>query len=256
MLFPITAPTMKPSVISVVSCVLWVGLFACLAPVSEIHAFQQQQVEDELPWGLGTTYVFRYQEQGAIIGSEEFTIQLRGKVEDGFDVNSTVKLADDEAKYEFKTRLLTTQHGHPVNYSRKAKIDEKLLNIQNDFQDERVTVHASGMVRLDQEIKIPKSVFCFDSNLMASWALLTSFWELEPSSKFEIQTFHNTALKINPVKVEVSKEKRFKWNGQVIEGVVCHLDPLNNNLYFDKTGRLLRVQQGKLIMELIETASP
>ena len=115
--------TMKPSVIPVVSCVLWVGLFACLAPVSEIHAFQQQQVEDELPWGLGTTYVFRYQEQGAIIGSEEFTIQLRGKVEDGFDVNSTVKLADDEAKYEFKTRLLTTQHGHPVNYTRKAKID-------------------------------------------------------------------------------------------------------------------------------------
>ncbi|MED5287266.1 MAG: hypothetical protein VYC71_14860, partial [Planctomycetota bacterium] len=61
---------------------------------------------------------------------------------------------------------------------------------------------------------------------------------------------------INPVQVEVSKEKRFKWNDQVIEGVVCHLDPLNNNLYFDKTGRLLRVQQGKLVMELIDTASP
>merc|ERR1712005_77103 len=94
----------KPRVILAVSRVLWVGLFACLAPVSAIHAFQQQQVEDDLPWDLGTTYVFRYQEQGAIIGSEEFTIQLRGKVEDGFDVNSTVKLADDEAKYEFKTR--------------------------------------------------------------------------------------------------------------------------------------------------------
>jgi hypothetical protein len=223
---------------------------------SPLLAVQEQESVPELPWELGTSYVFRYEEDGVAIGSEEFTVQLRGKVEDGYDVNSTVQLANDKAKYEFKTRLMTTEQGHPVSYLRKAKIDEKLLNIRNDFEGQQVSVHVSGMVRLDQEIKLPQGVYCFDSNLMAAWCVLTSFWELEPESRFEIQTFHASALKISPVKVEVSEERKFKWNGLTIEGVVCHLDPLNNNLYFDKAGRLLRVQQGKLIMELAPATSP
>lgn len=233
-----------------------VSLLNVVMLASPATAFQQQDAVVEFPWELNTKYVFRYEEEGVAIGTEEFTIQLRGKAEDGYDVNSTVKLANDEAKYEFKTRLMTTQQGHPTSYLRKAKIDEKLLNIRSDFDDQKISVHVSGMVRLDQEVKLTDKVFCFDSNLMAAWALLTSVWDLEPESRFEIQTFHASALKINPVKVEVSEERRFKWNGLTVEGVVCHLDPLNNNLYFDKSGRLLRVQQGKLLMELVPTTTP
>lgn len=232
------------------------SLFGMVMLASPLLAFQEQDPVPELPWELGTQYVFRYEEDGVAIGSEEFTVQLRGKVEDGYDVNSTVTLANDKAKYEFKTRLMTTQQGHPVSYLRKAKIDEKLLNIRNDFEGQQVSVNVSGMVRLDQEIKLPEKVYCFDSNLMAAWCVLTSFWDLQPESRFEIQTFHASALKTNPVKVDVSEERKFKWNGLTVEGVVCHLDPLNNNLYFDKAGRLLRVQQGKLIMELVPVTSP
>ena len=238
---------------------IWAPVASLLSVVilaSPVFAFQQQDTLPELPWELDTKYVFRYEEDGVAIGAEEFTFQLRGKADEGYDVNSTVKLANGEAEYEFKTRLITTQQGHPISYLRKAKIDEKLLNIRNDFEDQKVSVHVSGMMRLDQEVKLTDKVFCFDSNLMASWCLLTSVWNLEPESRFEIQTFHASALKINPIEVEVGKERRFKWNGQTVEGVVCHLDPLNNNLYFDKTGRLLRVQQGKLLMELVPATTP
>ena len=206
-----------------------------------------------LPWQIGKRYLFRYKQGETDIGTEAFTItkvQRDGK--DAYEVNSDVDLKVGGFTVKGTTRLSTAANGEPFAFVRDLDAAGQQYKMECAFKDGEVDVKVSGAKELTRQIKIPRGAYCFDNNLLSSWAIICPQLHFEKDEDVEVRVFHPSSLQVIPLTFKPQRQAPVSVDGKQTPCWQCEVDPIQNTFWITGDGRFVKAQQGKLTMELAE----
>ncbi|MDG2220495.1 MAG: transglutaminase-like domain-containing protein [Rubripirellula sp.] len=221
-------------------------------------AVDQMPVAKPLAWVLGRSYTFRYMKGEKEIGSETFTVdKVKHEGENAIQMSAKTQLkVNFLTSIQSDTTLLVAPNAAPISFRQDLSALVQKVKIECSFGEGVVKEVISGTTSLKREIKLPKQFYCFDNNLMGSWVVICSQLELELGEGVQITTFHPSTMQTIPLTFTPTGMKNIQLGGKQIECFECEVSPIKNTFWISKDGRFLRCQQGDLVIELVEGASP
>ncbi len=205
-----------------------------------------------LSWRLDTQYQFEYFKAGSSLGTESF--QITRQLPPGkpvLRVSSQVKLKINAlASLTSTTKLEVAENGEPIAFERDFAVMLKKTKVACTFKDRKAHVEISGSQSLSRDIDLPGGVFCFDNNLMSSWALVCSQLPLELNKSLTIRTFHPSSLQIISLTITPSKLSTVKVGDAEVECLECDVSPIHNTFWITRDRRFVRATQGDLDIRL------
>jgi hypothetical protein len=206
-----------------------------------------------LPWKLDKQYAFKFSQDDKEIGREVITF-TKGKREgkESCQVKSELNLKAGGVTIKSTASLTTAPNGLPLVFHRVLEADGKKYTIECTFREGTVQAKVSGDKELAREIKVPEGVYCFDNNLMASWALIFSQLNYEAGKEVSIRTFHPSSLQILPIAFKPGPPAQVTVGGKKVECYRCEVASIANTFWITRDGMFVRAQQGGLVIELTE----
>jgi transglutaminase-like putative cysteine protease len=206
-----------------------------------------------LPWKPGRTYTYRYVQDGQEIGRETFVLtQTKHDGKDAFQVKSDLDLKAGGVAVKGAATLVVTPAALPLSYRRDLEAAGQKYTFDCAFRDGTVEAKVCGAKELSREIKLPAGCYFFDNNLMASWALLCSQPALQAGKSVELRAFSPSALQTLTVTLEPAAPGPVTVAGREVECFPCEVPVIKNTFWITRDGRLLKVGQGKLAVELTD----
>lgn len=231
-------------------------------PNSSDKAFQFAAARP-LPWKPNVPYVYVYRQGDQKLGEERFHFGDGNANEDnrsnGADENVPSRLRvvaelnlrlDLLRSLSSKAQLTAAANGRPLKFRRELSALLQTTTIECQFQETKVQTTVSGLTRLEREIDLPPGAFCFDNNFLAGWALAASQLPLEPEQTLLVRTYHPSLMQILPITFNVKEAVSVKIGDDMVECLRCEIEPIKNTFYITRDGRLVKVTQGDLVIEL------
>ena len=204
-----------------------------------------------VPWENGKKYTYRYLLKGKEIGRETFVIQRTEREgTKGFTLEDTLHLGlKPSTTLDSTTRLAVSPKMRPVDFDRRTT-EPREMRVHCRFSQKSVQEKVSGTRSLEKTIEIPNDVYCFDNNLIASFALICTQLELEVGRALRIEAFHPSSLQVLGIKFTPTEEETIQVGGKAVKCFRCTVDPIGNTFWITADGRLVRVAAGELAIEI------
>ncbi len=239
------------------------GVIPALVDVVEFEPANASPTGDKfakpkpLPWELNKTHTFRYTQGEKELGIESFTIKSVEK--DG------VSAYEMKAKASLKINLLTSittdttmvvaDNAKPISFSQNLAALLQKVTIACTFEEGLVKQDISGTTNLSREIKLPAGAYCFDNNLMGSWALICSQLELKAGESLQIKTFHPSTMQIIPLTFTPQAPAPIQIGNEQVICFECDVAPIKNTFWISQDGRFVRAKQGDLVIEWVPSVT-
>jgi hypothetical protein len=105
---------------------------------------------------------------------------------------------------------------------------------------------------MTRDIKLKPADLCFDNNLIGSFAAICTQLDLAPGKTVNVRTYHPSSMQIIPLTIKCESVEKVKISGEEVECFKCLVGPINNNFWITRDGRLMKVSQGSLVIELVK----
>jgi transglutaminase-like putative cysteine protease len=204
-----------------------------------------------LTWKLDRDYVYSYSQNGTHLGTETF--RLRQSIQDEqpvWELTDKFDLTAGGTRVQSSTRMLTSVRATPLLFDREMTAQGSTVKRICQFRDQAVSVRISGAVQATQDLQIPGDCYCFDNNLIASFALICSQFELEENTQFDIRTFHPTSSSVINLTFQVKGVRQIRLGNAEQECFECWVEPIKNTFWITRDGRLVKVEAGGLSIEV------
>ncbi len=222
-------------------------------PANRELSAEQPAAARPLPWKDGQEYVYQYTKSGQDIGKETFRfLQTDVDGQPTIQLRDVLDLVDGAVVVKGEALLVAKRNAQPISFHRNLDAAGRKFVMDCDFQGDVVKTRITGDVNMSRDIKIDSSVRCFDNNLLGSFALICSQLPLESGKTINVRTFHPSSLQIIPLSFEVGEIEKLQVGGREVECFKCMVEPLKNNFWISRDGRLVQVGQGPLLIQLVE----
>ena len=124
------------------------------------------------------------------------------------------------------------------------------------FQNDAVKVKITGRTEMEREISLKPGIYCFDNNLISSFALICSQFDLQENSKIELRTFHPSTMSVIALTFQLKQIKKIPVAEQEVECFECFVEPIKNTFWITRDGRLVKVEARGLAIELSPLDAP
>src|SRR5262249_41448339 len=206
-----------------------------------------------LPWKLDRKYTYRYTQDDKELGKEVVTFtKVKREGKDAYQMKSeaTLKVGGSEFK---KTTLLTVEpNALPLSLHSDLDAAGTKYTIECVFRDGTAHVKVSGARELTHESKAPIGVYCFDNNLMGSWAMLFSQLDYVVDKEVSVRAFHGSSLQVLPITFKPGAPTEVTIGGKKLSCYKCEIATLSSTFWITRDGRFVKSHQGNLVIELSE----
>ncbi len=206
-----------------------------------------------LSWKRGQEYVYKYTKSGQAIGTEKFRfekIEVDGR--EAIQLHDTLDLADGAVVVKSTTRMTANLNATPISFHREMDAVGKKYVFDCDFQADVVKTKITGAANMTRDINIAPGVQCFDNNLIGSFSLICSQLALEPGKTIDIRTYHPSSMQVFALSIKVGATEQLQVEGKEVECFKCLVEPIKNTFWITRDGRLVKVAQGPLVIELVQ----
>ena len=220
-------------------------------PANRELSVEEPTVARPLPWKNGQDYVYQYTRNGQDIGKETFRFNAADV--DGqptIQLHDTLDLADGAVVVKGDTLLVAKPNSAPISFHRGLDAAGRKYVMDCEFAGDVVKTKITGAVSMSRDVKIDSGVRCFDNNLIGSFALICSQLSLESGKTIDLRAFHPSSLQILSLSFQVGEIEKLQVGGQDVECFKCVVEPLKNDFWISRDGRLLQVAQGPLVIKL------
>jgi hypothetical protein len=204
-------------------------------------------------WKLGQEYTYRFSKDGNAIGDEKFRFE---KIEvDGqpaFQLTDNLGLADGPVVVKGTTKLVVKPNAEPVSYHRELDAAGKKYVFDCGFEGNVVKAKITGAANMTRDIQLKPADLCFDNNLIGSFAAICTQLTLEPGKTVDVRTYHPSSMQIITLTFKCERVETVEICGEEVECFKCLVGPINNNFWISRDGRLMKVSQGPLVIELVK----
>ena len=80
-------------------------------------------------------------------------------------------------------------------------------------------------------LRLKTGTYCFDNNLIASFALICSQLDLKENQKIELRTFHPSSMSVIPLSFQIQGRKSTQVSGKEVECFECFVEPIKNTFW-------------------------
>ncbi len=202
----------------------------------------------ELPYRLGERYRYEYRVAGKVLGEETF--EFAAGEGDSIVLEADVELGEGLSGHRSHVRITARPDGSVRRFDRTI---EGLLRstLECEFGERVVTGRNRANLRDRRlELEVDPSTRFFDNNLISSFALMSYGWVLEQEGAVSVETYHASTMTILRLTFRVGPTTELTWGDRTVAGRWCDVEPISNRFFFDTQGRLLRIEQGSLVIEL------
>ncbi len=204
-----------------------------------------------LGWKLERDYTYTYVQNATTLGTEVFRVtpvELDGKP--SYCVTDTLDLTAQGKRVQSTTQLTVGSNALPRSFHRVFEAGGVKVTRQCDFRDDKVKVSITGPTEMKREISLQPGTYCFDNNLISSFALLCSQLDLKEDSQIELRTFHPSTMSVIPLTFQLKKVQKIPLAGQEVECFECFVEPIKNTFWLTRDGRLVKVEAPGLAIEV------
>lgn len=211
-----------------------------------------------LPWKLDQQHTYRYRQGERELGDEKMTIRrVERSGKPAYEMRSQMELAVSATmSLKSTTTLVTALDMRPLHFERELSLGGQTSKLVGDFGAGAVQVAITGAQNLNHEVKLPADTFCFDNNLLGSFALLCSRLKLESGKQVAVRTFHPSTLQLITLTFQPGELEKVTICDRELECFVCQVEPIKNTFWITPDGRLVRVGQGELTITLTSISPP
>jgi hypothetical protein len=205
----------------------------------------------QLSWKLDQEYTYTYVQNGQKIGTQPFRI-ARTKVNenDGYSVDSTLDITARGTRVQSQTRLVVQPNAMPISFHRVFEVKGTKVIRKGDFEQDSVHMKITGPVNVDREIKTKPGTYCFDNNLIPSFSMICSQFDLKENTKVEIGTFHPTSMTLIALSFQIKERRKIKVGEKHVECFECFVEPIKNTFWITPDRRLVKVEAPGLVIDL------
>ncbi len=227
------------------------------APTNRTPVDAAPAVAKPLPWKYDHDYTYTYFQNGKKLGTQVFHVARR-KRDDRIDQELTSKLdlTASGTHVVSTTRMVLQPNVLPVSFHRDFQAGGTKVTRQCDFRDGAVHVAITGAAEMQRDIAIKPGTYCFDNNLIPSFAMICAQLDLKENTRIPIRTFHPTSMSLISLTFEVKEMKTIKVAGQDIECFECAVAPLNNTFWITRDRRLVKVEAPGVVIDLSPGTDP
>ncbi len=202
-------------------------------------------------WDVDKNYTYTYVLNGQKLGTEVFRLQKSQPAgQDGLELTSTLDLTTQGAKIHSVTRLVAQSDAIPRLFHRDFDVNGTKTTSHCEFGPEAVKVTISGATALSRDIAIKTGTYCFDNNLLASFALICSQLDLKENQKIELRTFHPSSMSVISLSFQFQGRKNTQVSGKEVECFECFVEPIKNTFWITPAGRLVKIEAKGLVVEV------
>lgn len=220
-------------------------------PQSEPLSIVEWNASRPFSFPSGEEFRYVYRLNGKELGTETFSFDLSEAGVIALTVNTDLDAGG--ARLTSEVTYKATIEGVPSEFERSLSLGLRSV-LECEFREGKVFGrNRSGLRNRHVELDVNEATRFFDNNLISSFALMGFGWQLEEGKRFEIETYHASSMTLMPLTFEVGEKSQLAWGDEVVEGWWCEVSPISNRFFFDSQGRLLRVEQGDLVIELVDT---
>ncbi|MCU0960129.1 MAG: lasso peptide biosynthesis protein [Pirellulaceae bacterium] len=202
-------------------------------------------------WELAKDFTYTYTQGGQRIGTEVFRFDAStGEGQPGLQLTSQLDVTAQGRAVRAETRIETDLRALPRRFARKFDVGGKQTTIECQFAGDTVHVKISGATQMTRDIPFKAGTYCFDNNLIASFALIASQFDLAPNKTIELRTFHPSTLQEIPLTVRVKDVKSLRVAGTDVACFECTVEPIQNTFWITRDNRLVKVDAPGVVIEL------
>ncbi len=204
-----------------------------------------------IPWKLDQDYTYTYVQNAVKLGTEVFRV---AKAElDGQEyrtVTDTLDLTAQGTHIQSTTQMMVQPNVLPRSFQRVHEDRGTKVTQECTFQNDAVKVKITGPTEMEREISLKPGIYCFDNNLISSFALICSQFDLQENSKVELRTFHPSSMSVIALTFQLKQIKKIPVAEQEVECFECFVEPIKNTFWITRDGRLVKVEARELAIEL------
>ncbi len=204
-----------------------------------------------MPWKTGQDYTYTYVQNGTELGTETFHIsEIERDGQPLRQVSDKLDLTTQGTHIQSTTQLVVGPNVLPRSFHRDFEVGDTKVTRQCDFHDDTVQVNITGPTNLQRTIALKPDTYCFDNNLISSFAILCSQFDLKEDQKIELRTFHPSSLSVIALTFQLKQVHKIRVSGREIECFECFVEPIKNTFWITRDGRLAKVEAPGLAIDL------
>jgi len=213
-----------------------------------------------IPFELNKEYTVKYTQNGQSIGDEKFTIaKVEHEGKEAYKLRSIVDLQIGNITVKGTTTMVVKPNMRPLSFKTDMKAAGTEYSLDCTFSDNDVTERVvRGDMDFTKTIKLSEGrskgnvlrPYCFDNNLLGSWALLCTQLPYKIGEKINFTTYHPSSMQQIPITFNVKRMTAVKYGGTDVESFECYAEQIKNTFWVTKDGKFIKAQQGGLVMEL------
>jgi len=226
------------------------GRCSLAAPLSAQPAASQEV--KPLPWALEKPIRYRYLQAKQLLGSETVTItRTQHGEKNAYKMTSAIELKVGGAVVKGKTTMAVAENMRPLAFQAKVNHAGTEYHIDATFKPGRVTERVQkGELDLTKDLELPEGAYCFDNNLLGSWALICTQLPYEVGKKIDLTAYHPSSMQKMPMTFDVKKLSRVAIGATEVECFECFVEQIKNTFWITRDGRFVKGGQGALVFEL------
>lgn len=144
----------------------------------------------------------------------------------------------------------------PISFYRHFEAGSTKVTRQCDFGKETVHVSITGAAELQRDIAVKPGTYCFDNNLIPSFAMICGQLDLKEETQISVRTFHPSSLSMIALTFKVKQVKTIKVTGHEVACFECDVALLNNTFWITRDRRLVRVEAPRLSIDVSPVVEP
>lgn len=209
------------------------------------------EAQAKFPWQFGKEYVVNYKQGGASIGTEKVTFkQVKRDGKDAIEARNVVNLNVGGQNVSMRAVFTATPDASPIEYVNDVEQGTQRIKLVSQFKDGRVSTMISGAINASKEDPFPAGVFCFENNMLAGAMLASPQFKLEVGKPFSMRGFYPSVLMTVKMTLDAKALKPITIEGKSLECYECQIPEINAMMWVTKDGRLVRLQQGPMTVEV------
>jgi len=206
-----------------------------------------------LPWKLKHNYTYRFRQNDKDIGTEVFAVDAVDR--DGkpaYELKCDLNLKIAALVVEGKGVMVVGPNGLPKSFHREMNTGGTKYTLDCTFRDGAVDAKLSGVKELQKEIKIPAGAYCFDNNMMTSWAMICSQLDYATGMDLNLSFYHPSSMQIIPITVKTGPVEPIVIDDKKVECYKCDMPAISNTIWVTRDRKLVRAKQANVVIELVE----
>ena len=205
-----------------------------------------------IPFELDKEHTVKYTQNGQNIGDEKFTItKVEHEGKEAYQMHSVVDLQIGNITVKGTTTMVVKPNMRPLSFKTDMNAAGTQYSLNCTFSTDSVTERVvRGAMDFAKTIKLPEDIYCFDNNLLGSWALLCTQLPYKVGEKINFTTYHPSSMQQIPITFNVKRMTAVKFGSTNVESFECYAEQIKNTFWISKDGKFIKAQQGGLVMEL------